>query len=80
MLEKLKIKEVSYFLIVYAEIAIFFFVFCHRYYTRYKKRTKSGNNPTHDIESYVRSSWIEFSDLQALTIAVTAWRRGKTKD
>ena len=56
MLEKLKIKEVSYFLIVYAEIAIFFFVFCHRYYTRYKKRTKSGNNPTHDIESYVRSS------------------------
>lgn len=34
MLEKLKIKEVLHFLIVYAEIAFFFFVFCHGYYTK----------------------------------------------
>lgn len=34
MLEKLKIKEVLYFLIVYVEIAFFFFVFCHGYYTK----------------------------------------------
>lgn len=52
MLEKLKIKEVLYFLIVYAEIA-FFFILPR---ILYKKRTKSGNNPIHDIESYVHSS------------------------
>lgn len=34
MLEKLKIKQVLYFLIVYAEIAFSFFVFCHGYYTK----------------------------------------------